>query len=59
VGQDEHSEQSSEPQPVDLELGDDEAAAVTGGDKAAVVHVKIKDITVTKTIDVSTPTMGE
>jgi hypothetical protein len=48
-----HADDSTEPRQEDLELGGAEAAAVAGGDKSAKGHVEIKDISVTKSVDVA------
>jgi type VI protein secretion system component Hcp len=52
-------EQGSEPQHEDLELGDDRAVNVAGGDTAPPSRPSFKEFTVTKTTDVATPKLME
>ena len=50
-------EHGDEPRSEDLELDDNHAKDVAGGDKAASGHVEIHDLTFTKTVDKSSPSL--
>jgi hypothetical protein len=50
-------EHGDEPRSEDLELDENHAKDVAGGDKAASGHVEIHDISITKTVDKSSPSL--
>ncbi len=50
-------ERGGEPGSEDLELDENHAKEVAGGDKAGSGHVEIHDFTFTKTVDKSSPSL--
>lgn len=48
-------EHGDEPRSEDLELDDNHAKDVAGGDKAASGHVQLHDLSVTKYVDKASP----
>ena len=50
-------EHGAEPRSEDLELDDSHAKDVAGGDKAISGRVEIHDLTITKYVDKSSPTL--